>query len=40
MNVETIAAAVERPRETLTELARDIWEHPQTAFEESTRPTG
>ena len=35
MDVQTIAPAVERRRETLTELARDIWEHPQTAFEET-----
>lgn len=35
MELETVTDAVEDRRDELTELARDIWEHPQTAFEET-----
>ena len=35
MELETVTDAVEGRRDELTELARDIWEHPQTAFEET-----
>ncbi|XVH33738.1 amidohydrolase (plasmid) [Haloferacaceae archaeon DSL9] len=35
MNIDSVVAAVEDRRDRLTALARDIWEHPQTAFEET-----
>jgi|AntRauTorcE11897_2_1112592.scaffolds.fasta_scaffold00010_159 aminobenzoyl-glutamate utilization protein B len=35
MVVDTVVESVESRRDHLTELALDIWEHPQTAFEET-----
>ncbi len=35
MDTETVAASVETRREQLIALSRDIWEHPQTLFEET-----
>ena len=35
MELDAVAASVEDRRNRLTELARDVWDHPQTAFEET-----